>query len=64
MEVSTAITQKSLHRLALVKVSPLGSDHDEVRYVDHAFDHIQLSATTRSMNEKWSDYWSRGVAPH
>lgn len=64
MEVNTAITQKSLHRLALVKVSPLGSDHDEVRYVDHAFDHIQLSATTRSMNEKWSDYWSRGVAPH
>ena len=64
MEVSTAITQKSLHRLALVKVSPLGPDHDEVRYVDRAFDHIQLSATTRSMNEKWSDYWSRGAAPH
>lgn len=64
MEVSTAITQKSLHRLALVKVSPLGPDHDEVRYVDRAFDHIQLSATTRSMNEKWNDYWSRGVAPH
>ncbi|MEH0147541.1 helicase-related protein [Corynebacterium sp. Q4381] len=64
MEVNTANTQKAQHRLALVRVSPLGPDHDEVRYVDNAFSHIQLSATTQSMNEKWRDYWSRGSAPH
>lgn len=64
MEVNTANNHKSDHRLALVKVSPLGPEHDEVRYVDRAFAHIQPSATTQSMNEKWHDYWSRGTEPH
>ena len=62
-EVSFAQTHKDRHRLALVKVSPLGQEHDELRYIQHAFDHIDPSVTTASYNEKWQDYWSRGGPP-
>lgn len=62
-EVSFAQTQKDRHRLALVKVSPLGKHYDEVRYIQHAFDHVEPSVTTASYNEKWHNYWSRGGPP-
>lgn len=62
-EVEFAQTQGDHHLLALVEVSAAGPLCDEVRYVARAFDHLSPSATTRSYNEVWSDYWSRGWSP-
>lgn len=61
-EIAFAQTQGDRHRLALVSVSAEGPDGDEVRYVLGAFDHMEPSDTTRSLNEVWSDYWNRGGA--
>lgn len=62
-EVNFAQTQGERHMLALVSVSPARSTHDQIRYVTGAFDHMEPSNTTRSLNEKWSDYWERGGPP-
>ncbi|WP_374460256.1 helicase-related protein [Microbacterium sp.] len=62
-EVTFAQTQGERHRLALVSVSPSGPDHDQIRYVTGAFDHMEPSDTTRSLNEEWQDYWQRGGPP-
>ena len=62
-EVTFAQTQGDRHRLALVRVSPVGEDHDDLRYILDAFAHIEPSATTRSYNEVWRDYWDRGGSP-
>lgn len=62
-EVTFAQTQGERHRLALVRVSEQGSEHDEVRYITGAFDHMEPADTTRSLNEEWRDYWSRGGPP-
>lgn len=59
-EVTFAHTQGERHRLALVEVSAQSSTHDRLRYVRHAFSHLEPSATTRSYNELWADYWARG----
>ncbi|WOC63398.1 helicase-related protein (plasmid) [Paenarthrobacter sp. AT5] len=62
-EVTFAQTQGDRHRLALVRVSPDGPEHDRLCYVLGAFNHIEPSATTRSYNEEWRDYWERGGPP-
>ncbi|CEA09670.1 RNA polymerase-associated protein RapA [Arthrobacter saudimassiliensis] len=62
-EVTFAQTQEDRHRLALVSVSTEGSEHDQLKYVLDAFGHMEPSATTRSYNEDWHDYWHRGGAP-
>lgn len=62
-EVSFALTQEDRHRLALVEVSPHGAVGDRLRYLCHAFSHLEPSATTRSYNELWADYWNRGGPP-
>lgn len=62
-EVTFAQTQGDRHRLALVLVSPDGEKRDRLRYVLDAFTHIEPSATTRSYNEEWRDYWDRGGPP-
>lgn len=62
-EVTFAQTQGERHRLAMVRVSTAGPDHDRLRYVTGAFDHMEPSDTTRSLNEEWSDYWRRGTTP-
>ena len=59
-EVAFAQSQGDRHRLALVRVSPNGPEHDVIRYVAHAFDHISPAATTCSFNEQWARYWDRG----
>lgn len=63
-EVSFAQTQGDRHRLALVEVSSDGAKNDGLRYVTDAFGHIEPSATTRSYNEVWRDYWQRGGPPN
>lgn len=62
-EITFAQTQGDRHRLALVKVSPEGPEHDQLRYVLGAFDHVEPSTTTRSYNEEWQDYWTKGGPP-
>ncbi|WP_182050945.1 helicase-related protein [Changpingibacter yushuensis] len=62
-EVTFAQTQGDRHRLALVRVSLDGAEHDQVRYVFDAFSHIEPSVTTRSYNEEWRDYWDRAGPP-
>lgn len=62
-EITFAQTQGDRHRLALVEVSTSGADHDQLCYVSDAFTHLEPSATTRSYNEVWRDYWERGGPP-
>nr|WP_220491108.1 helicase-related protein [Tessaracoccus sp. MC1627] len=62
-EITFAQTQGERHRLALVEVSTSGAAHDQLRYVSDAFNHLEPSATTRSYNEVWRDYWDRGGPP-
>lgn len=62
-EITFAQTQGERHRLALVEVSTSGAVHDQLRYVGDAFTHLEPSATTRSYNELWRDYWDRGGPP-
>lgn len=62
-EVTFAQTQGARHRLALVEVSADGPERDRLRYVLDAFSHFEPAATTRSINENWQDYWTKGGAP-
>ncbi|WP_144831481.1 helicase-related protein [Kocuria rhizophila] len=62
-EITFAQTQGERHRLALVEVSASGAANDQLRYVSDAFTHLEPSATTRSYNEVWRDYWERGGPP-
>lgn len=62
-EVAFAQSQGDRHRLSIVRVSPLGQEHDRVRYIGHAFDAIAPSVSTRSFNERLDDYWNRGRDP-
>ena len=61
--ITFAQTQGDRHRLALVEVSTSGPEQDQLRYVSDAFTHLEPSATTRSYNEVWRDYWERGGPP-
>uniref|UniRef100_UPI0028DB6E4A helicase-related protein n=1 Tax=uncultured Bifidobacterium sp. TaxID=165187 RepID=UPI0028DB6E4A len=64
-EVATGQSQEEHghHRLSLVRVSPDGPEHDRIRYVGHAFDHLAVSPTTTSFNEDFASYWNRGREP-
>lgn len=62
-EITFAQTQGPRHRLALVEVSTRGRERDQLRYVSDAFIHLEPSATTRSYNEVWREYWERGGPP-
>ncbi|MBT1175486.1 DUF3883 domain-containing protein [Bifidobacterium sp. LC6] len=62
-EVAFAQSQGDRHRLALVRVSPDGQEHDTIRYVRDAFSHITPAQSTRSFNEQLADYWNRGYDP-
>ncbi|AKK06862.1 helicase family protein [Corynebacterium mustelae] len=62
-EVAFAQTQGDHHILALVKVHPDGPQYDQVRYITHAFDHIESAITTHAYTEKWDAYWDKGTPP-
>ncbi|MDR0284235.1 MAG: DUF3883 domain-containing protein, partial [Propionibacteriaceae bacterium] len=62
-EVAVAQTQGDRHRLALVAVDPDDPAKDEVRYVTTTFAHLDPMSPTRSANEDWHAYWSRGGDP-
>jgi hypothetical protein len=66
-EVLTALNAAPDHRLALVRVSPVGPAHDEIRYIGNAFDGVEPAWLTDfdvvSQNLSWRDWWDRGGAP-
>lgn len=66
-EVLTALNAAPDHRLALVRVSTHGAQHDEVRYIGNAFEGVEPTWLTDfdvvSQNLSWNDWWSRGTAP-
>lgn len=67
-EVLFALNTNPNHRLALVRVSPDGPEHDELRYVGNAFQGIEPAWLTDfdvvSQNLSWKDWWERGVDPY
>ncbi|WP_314645671.1 helicase-related protein [uncultured Microbacterium sp.] len=66
-EVLTALNSAPDHRLALVRVSPDGRSHDEVRYIGDAFSGVEPGWLTDfdvvSQNLSWDDWWARGGKP-
>lgn len=66
-EVLTALNTAPDHRLALVRVSPDGAEHDQVRYIGNAFQGVEPTWLTGfdvvSQNLSWDDWWDRGMAP-
>jgi hypothetical protein len=49
--------------LALVEVSPVGPEHDVVRYVARPFDNIDLPTIVRGAQFKWAEAWASGREP-
>ncbi|QAY72589.1 DUF3883 domain-containing protein [Agromyces protaetiae] len=66
-EVLTALNAAPDHRLALVRVSASGAQHDEVRYIGNAFEGVEPAWLTDfdvvSQNLSWNDWWARGTTP-
>src|SRR4051812_14150825 len=63
-EVLTALNSAPRYRLALVRVDPRGSEHDEVRYLETpfaGFDPGDFAATGH--RGKWDTTWARGSEP-
>ena len=62
-EIAFAQAQQDRHRLALVRVSTEGREHDRLRYVVSAFASFIPSDSTISYNEDFGQYWNRGTEP-
>lgn len=66
-EVLTALNAAPDHRLALVRVSVAGPQHDQLRYIGNAFEGVEPSWLTDfdvvSHNLPWDEWWARGSAP-
>lgn len=63
-EVLMALNSAPRYRLALVRVDPRGSEHDEVRYLENPFgrfDSGDFDATGH--RGKWDTTWARGGEP-
>lgn len=63
-EVLVAKNRGERHRLALVSVSPHGSDHDEIRYLTDAFADTDFGdLKTEGLLLSWQDAWNKGGTP-
>jgi hypothetical protein len=63
-EVLTALNSAPRYRLALVRVDPLGPEHDEVRYLQDpfaGFDAGDFDATGH--RGRWETTWARSTEP-
>jgi len=63
-EVLTALNSAPRYRLALVRVDPRGSEHDDVRYLENpfaGFDAGDFDATGH--RGKWETTWAQGREP-
>lgn len=63
-EVLTGKNAQPRYRLALVRVSPNGPDHDEIRYVAKPFEGTELgSFAATGMRGHWEKTWNQGQGP-
>lgn len=63
-EVMTGKNAAPRYRLALVKVDPRGSRHDEVRYLDTPFTGIDLGGLdVTGLRFDWPNMWRKGTTP-
>lgn len=63
-EVLVAKNRGEHHRLALVFVSPHGSEHDEIRYLTDAFADTDFGdLKTEGLLLSWQDAWNKGGTP-
>ena len=63
-EILQGLNTQPRHRLALVRVSPDGPEHDEIRYLGEAFANTSIDKfeVTR-VTFKWKTMWEKGQAP-
>lgn len=63
-EVLTALNSAPRYRLALVRVDPRGSQHDEVRYLENPFGRFDAGDFDATGHRgKWATTWARGREP-
>ena len=63
-EVLTALNSAPRYRLALVRVDPRGSKHDEVRYLENPFGRFDAGDFDATGHRgKWDTTWARGREP-
>jgi len=63
-EVLTALNSAPRYRLALVRVDPRGSEHDEVRYLENPFGRFDAGDFDATGHRgKWDTTWARGKEP-
>lgn len=63
-EIRMAQNAQPNYRLALVRVSPDGSEHDEVRYLgDPASGFVDGAFELAGINPKWGETWAKGQGP-
>jgi superfamily II DNA or RNA helicase len=63
-EVLTALNSAPRYRLALVRVDPRGSGHDEVRYIDNPFAGFDAGSFDATGHRgKWDTTWAQGREP-
>lgn len=63
-EVMTGKNAVPRYRLALVKVDPRGSQHDEVRYLDDPFATTDLGDfEATGVRGHWAKTWAKGTSP-
>lgn len=63
-EVLTALNSAPRYRLALVRVDPRGSEHDEVRYLESPFARFDAGDFDATGHRgKWDTTWARGAEP-
>lgn len=64
-EVLFAKNNPGRHILAIVRVSPEGPDHDEVRYLRDEFLGVELGGMEMvSVFLEWDKTWAKGSAPN
>ena len=63
-EVLTGKNAVPRYRLALVKVDPRGTQHDEVRYLDDPFAGVELGDFEATGHRgDWAKTWAKGSQP-
>lgn len=63
-EVLTGKNAQPRYRLAMVIVSPAGSQHDQVRYVQDPFVGVQPGLAVTAYRMDWEKIWSKGEPPY
>ncbi|HMT06307.1 MAG TPA: helicase-related protein [Solirubrobacterales bacterium] len=63
-EIMTGLNSRPRYRLAMVKVSPEGPEHDEIRYLDDPFDGYSSGGlATKAARADWKSEWAKAKKP-